>query len=218
LQNFALVVPQDLYGNGAAVTEVYSGSLRTTLQMSAEGGNVLPGVSTRPGVNVLPGRHRVQVTTCRSGGGSNCTPYTYEFEAHAGKVYVLRGPGQRIDVLDRFKNTSQGYLSPVVGNVYITDQELMFKRNQELAAAVNAGLATVEQRKLDQAFIRKIGARVCKQYGRNVIYSGYVESIADDKVRIHIADAYFKDSPGIRPEGFLPSTIWESPLQWDLCK
>ncbi|MGX9732488.1 hypothetical protein ACWYXO_17920 [Janthinobacterium aestuarii] len=218
LQNFALVVPQDLYGNGAAVTEVYNGSQRTTLQMSVEGGNVLPGVSTRPGVNVLPGRHRVQVTTCRNGGGSNCTPYTYEFEAYAGKVYVLRGPDQRINVLDRFNKTLQGYLNPVVGNKYITDQELIFKRNRELAAGVNAGLAAAEQRELDQAFIRKIGARVCKEYGSNVIYSGYVEGIADDKVKIHIADAYFKDSSGLRPKGFSPSTIWESPLQWELCK
>ncbi|MHA4868697.1 hypothetical protein ACXZ1M_13455 [Duganella sp. PWIR1] len=218
LQNFALVVPQDLYGNGAAITSVFSGSQRTALQMSIEGPNVLAGVLTRPGVNVLPGRYRVQATTCGNSGWSSCAPYTYEFEAQAGMVYVLRGAGQRINVLDRFKKTPQGFLNPIAGNTYITDQELMAKREQELVADTNASLAVAEQRKRDQIFIRKIGAHVCKEYGRGIIYSGYVESITDDKVQIHIAAAYFKDSPNFRPTGFSPSTIWESPLQWDLCR
>ena len=52
LQNYALLVPQDRYGNGAAVTEIDRGPNRVALQMTAEGSNILPGVSTRPVVRV----------------------------------------------------------------------------------------------------------------------------------------------------------------------
>lgn len=126
LHKYALVVPQDLYGLGAAVTEVYSDSQRTSLMMSSEGSNVLPGVSTRVGINVEPGPHRIQVTVCR-GTGAYCSPDNYEFEALAGKLYVLSGVGQRITILDRFTKAPQGHLNPF-GYSYITDQELMIKR------------------------------------------------------------------------------------------
>lgn len=216
LHKYALVVPQDLYGLGAAVTEVYSDSQRTSLMMSSEGSNVLPGVSTRVGINVEPGPHRIQVTVCR-GTGAYCSPDNYEFEALAGKLYVLSGVGQRITILDRFTKAPQGHLNPF-GYSYITDQELMIKRNQELLAVGEADRKINERRKRDQVLIRKIGAHVCKQYSGGVIYSGYVEGITDNKVRINIADAYFKDNFGNRPKGFSPSTIWDSPMNWDLCE
>lgn len=49
LHKYALLVPQDLTGNGAAVTEIDRGPDRMALQMTAEGSNILPGVRTRPG-------------------------------------------------------------------------------------------------------------------------------------------------------------------------
>jgi len=218
LRNLALIVPQDLYGNGAAVTEIDGKARNVAQQMTIEGSNILPGVKTRPGVNVSPGRHTIQVYACYAGSAQNCTSDIYVFDAHPGMVYVLRGPHQNIDVLDRFQRSAQGYLHPITQHEFVTDQELAAERRQELATAANAGLMVIEQRKRDQALIRQVGVRVCQESGRDIIYTGYVEHVTDDKLQIRIADAHFKGNPSLHPSGFSPSTVWDSPMQWDLCR
>lgn len=217
LHHYALLVPQDVTGNGAAVTEIDRGPNRMALQMTAEGSNILPGVRTRPGVNVLPGRHTIEVNVCYGGGARSCTPDTYVFEAQPGVAYVLRGPAQTIVMLDRFKKSPLGELYPTTQHAYVSQQEWSAMRNGELTAAADAGLRVSEQRQRDLPMIRTVGAHVCQEAGRGIIYSGYVERLTDDKVQIRIAEAYFKGNPSLRPGGFIPTTIWASPMQWDLC-
>lgn len=218
LHNYALLVPQDLTGNGAAVTEIDRGPNRVALLMTVEGINILPGVNTRPGVNVLPGRHTVQVYVCHSSSTQNCTPDTYAFEAQPGVAYVLRGPAQSIVMLDRFKKSPLGELYPVTQHAFVSQQEWKAMRNAELTAATDAGLRISEQRQRDLPMVRKIGAHVCQEAGNDIIYSGFVEKVTDDKVQIQITEAHFKGNPNLRPGGFHPQTIWASPIQWDLCR
>ena len=217
LHSYALLVPQDLYGNGAAVTEIDRGPNRVALQMTLEGLHILPGVDTRPGVNVRPGRHSIVVRVCRTGSTESCKPDTYIFEAQPGVAYVLRGPGQTIVMLDRFKKSPLGELYPAEQHAFVSQHEWTMMRNAEHTAAVDAGLRVSEQRQRDQPMIRKVGAQVCQEAGRGIIYSGYVAKLTDDKVQIRIAEAHFKGNPSLRPGGFVPTTIWASPMQWDLC-
>ncbi|WP_297831453.1 hypothetical protein, partial [Pseudomonas sp.] len=73
-------------------------------------------------------------------------PDTYVFEAHPGMAYILEGPNQNIVLLDRFQKSASGFLHPVARHEFVTDQELATSRQNELTAAANAGVATVEQR------------------------------------------------------------------------
>jgi hypothetical protein len=217
LNQFALLVPQDIYGNGAAVTQVETSQKRTRLQLTSEGSHILPGTATRPGVNVPSGRHTVQVTTCHTSSTFSCHPDTYVFDAQAGMAYVLGRSNERIAIIDRFTKISRGYLYPAGGNEFITEEQFATKQQRVAEATINIGREIIERRRRDQPLIRKVGAHVCKEYGRGVIYSGYVEGITEDKVRINISNAYYKGSPELSPKEFRSSTIWESPMQWDLC-
>lgn len=217
LHNYALLVPQDLYGNGAAVTEIDRGPNRIALQMTLEGRGILPGVDTRPGVNVLPGRHTVEVRVCRTSSTDSCKPDTYIFEAQPGVAYIFRGPAQTMLMLDRFNHSRLGELYPAAQHAYISQQEWTTNRNAELSTAADAGLRVSEQRQRDLPMIRKVGAHVCQEAGRDIIYSGYVEKLTEDNVQIRIAEAHFKGNSSLRPGGFVPTTIWASPMQWDLC-
>ena len=79
-------------------------------------------------------------------------------------------------------------------------------------------MAILERRKRELPAVRRIGARICQERDRGVVYVGYVEGMTEEKVQIRIADAIFPGAPGVKPAGFTPTIIWESPLQWDLCE
>jgi len=218
LHNYALLVPQDLYGNGAAITEIDRGPNRVALQLTTEGSNILPGTATRSGVNVLPGRHAVLVYVCHASSTQSCTPDTYMFEAQPGVAYVLRGPAQTIVMLDRFKKSRLGELYPIAQHEFVSDLVLKTMRRNELMAAANAGLQVSEQRQRDQVMIRKVGARVCKEGGGDIVYTGYVEKITDDNLQVRIAEAHFRGNPSLHPGGFTATIVWESSMQWGLCR
>lgn len=218
LKNFALIVPQDIYGNGASVTEVDSGPKRSQLLWTEEGPGILPGVETRRGTNVLPGKHSIQVYTCHASDTRSCWPEVYIFDAKPGLAYVLRGPGHNIDVLDRVQKSSLGFLHPIANNEFVSDQEFSKIQITAQTNAANTVLAVMAQRRNDQILIRKIGAEVCQEFGHGMIYEGYVEKITDDKIQIRIGNAHLKGDPTIHPGGFIPSIIWDSPMQWDLCR
>lgn len=217
LNNFALVIPQDTYGHGATITEVDSGPGRSHVLQTAEGPNILPGVVTRRGANLSPGKHSIQVYTCHNSDTRSCSPDVYIFNAKPGLAYVLRGPRRNIDVLDRFQKKSLGYLHPIENNEFVSDQDFL---NIQLAAqkkSASKAKAVIEQRQRDQALIRKIGARVCQDRGNGITNVGYVEKVTEEKVQIRIADAHYNGDSNIHPSGFSPSIIWDSPMQWDLC-
>jgi len=74
-----------------------------------------------------------------------------------------------------------------------------------------------EQRVRNRPLVRKIGAHICKEQGA-VVYAGYVEQIAEDKVQIRVASAAMKQNRLVSPVGFQPNIIWDSPSNWDLCE
>ena len=219
LKNYALLVPRDIYDSGAGVTAIKAepGKSKRMLQ-TVEGPHLLPDVSTRPGVNVLPGHYSVEVTTCHTSSTSSCWPDFYTFDVEPGLAYVFMGPNKNIVVLDRFSKVVTGYLHPMANHEFITDQKFSAIRQIEQTRADNERLAILEQRKRDQVMIRKLGAQVCQENVRGIVYVGYVERITDEKVQIRIVDAHFKGSPGTHVGGFSSSIIWDSPMQWDLCK
>ncbi|MNK67312.1 hypothetical protein D3C87_866450 [compost metagenome] len=218
LKNFALVIPQDIYGTGSAITEVDSGPQRSRVLQTTEGPGMLPGVSTRRGANISAGKHSIQVTTCRNSDTRSCRPDVYIFEAKPGLAYILRGPDRTIDVLDRFQKSPMGRLHPVENYEFVSDQVFSDIQISKKKKETDLALAVVEQRRNDQALIRKVGAKVCQKLGRGMIYVGYVEKIVGEKVQIRISDAHLNGDPTIRPGGFKPSIIWDSPMNWDLCE
>lgn len=74
-----------------------------------------------------------------------------------------------------------------------------------------------EQRVRNQPLVRKIGAHICKEQGA-IVYAGYVEKIAEDKVQIRVSTAVMKQNRFVSPAGFQPSIIWDDPTNWDLCE
>lgn len=218
LKNFALVIPQDIYGNGSAITKVDSGPERSRVLHTAEGPGMLPGVSTGRGANLSSGKHSVQVTTCHSGDTRSCGPDVYIFDAKPGLAYVLRGPDRNIDVLDRFKRSPMGYLHPIENHEFVSDQEFSNMKLSAQKKAADEALAILEQRRQDQVLIRKIGAQVCQEFGHGMIYVGYIERVANEKVKIRISDAHLKGDSTIHLRGFTSSIIWDSPMKWDICR
>lgn len=65
----------------------------------------------------------------------------------------------------------------------------------------------------------QIGARICMTQA-GIQYVGYTEAVSPDngKLQIRIADAMVGGHGGLRPGGFQPSILWDSPDRWDICE
>lgn len=68
---------------------------------------------------------------------------------------------------------------------------------------------------------RVIGTRICKdapsQYG-TIIYVGYVEGLAPEKVQIRVTNAVYKNAPSLSPGGFRENILWDHPSTWNICE
>jgi hypothetical protein len=202
LKDYALLVPRQ--NNNSIIGEIDGKS---------------PGLSlSGASVNMQPGRHTIETTSC-SGGTNTCKPDVYTFEAQPGMAYVFRNP-LVVEVYDRFgmDKPRVGYLHDVGNHVFVSDREYAVLQDKTARQAIDAGLAVGEQRKRNLPLVRKIGARICQERVPGIIYIGYVEAVADEKVQIRIADAQFRGNPAVHPGGFSPTIIWDSPMQWDLCE
>lgn len=177
-----------------------------------------PGLSlSGDTVNLLPGRHKVETTSCL-GGTNTCKPDIYIFEARPGMAYVFHSP-EIVEVYDRFHMDKPrvGYLHDVGNRQFVDDREYSIWKDQAAHQAANDKAAIEEYRRLTLPQVRKVGAKICQERTPGVIYIGYVETVAEEKVQIRIADAEFKGSPGTKPAGFAPTIVWESPMEWSLC-
>jgi hypothetical protein len=202
LKDYALLVPRQ--NNNSIISEIDGRS---------------PGLSLSGAtVNMQPGRHTVETTSC-FGGTNTCKPDAYTFEAQPGIAYVFRNPSV-VEVYDRFNMDKPriGYLHDAGSRVFVNDREYAALQDKSMRQVIDAGLAVSEQRKRNLPLVRKIGARICQERNQGIIYIGYVEAIAEEKVQIRVADAQLKGNPAMRPGGFSPTIIWESPMQWDLCE
>lgn len=62
-----------------------------------------------------------------------------------------------------------------------------------------------------------VGAQVCSQQGR-VVYIGFVDEVANGKIRVAVSDAQVSGRPGLAPGGFQSSIIWDQPENWYMCR
>ena len=183
--------------------------------------------------DVLPGRHVVKVDACVENSANLLAPFcktnTYIIDAKAGLAYLFVDQNT-VQVYDRFDRTKHIYdLSPSGNSYFVTPEEASQLVDKKLAAMSAAAAAEREARAANQAallerrknnlpLVRKIGTRICQDQGDGVIYTGYVERLAEEKVQIRISSAFFKAVPSSSPKGFTPSIIWDSPMNWDLCE
>lgn len=62
-----------------------------------------------------------------------------------------------------------------------------------------------------------VGTQVCNDYRNRFIRIGYIEGIENDRVKIAVADIRYERNRNMRPGGFQPNTIWDSPKHWYVC-
>ena len=200
-QAYALVVPRE--NHASAVTAVDKKAILT-----------LSGSK----LNIQPGMHEIEVTTCPEGTTAGCVKRHYVFNAEAGLAYIFKGPG--IEVFDRFdlNGKSVGLLHFAAKGIYVTDSQWADIQSMQQKTAQDAKQALLDKRRDNLPLVRKIGARICQNIRGGFIQVGYVEGLAEEKVQIRISEAHMINNPNIRPGGFVPSIIWDRPLNWDLCE
>ena len=143
-----------------------------------------------------------------------------------------RGTGNcyRLHVSEAVSVGSSEYLDFLVGQAGYETQDV---RARKLAArqaetAQARAIAQAEQKarqaramarlETELPQMRKRGARVCLvESGDMFVYRGYVEDFTDEKLKIAVAEAFLPNSPGTRPTGFQPNTLWDYPVRWRMC-
>ena len=165
-------------------------------------------------INLKPGEHTV-VVNIEINASHQLVQKSFTFSVEAGNRYTL-SHGQilvtRRDDPSRLLYT----LVPIGGgdpSAYYPPAMIA-----QHAESVQMQRAEAEaQRIRNQPLVRKIGAHICKEQGA-VVYAGYVEQIAEDKVQIRVSSAVMKQNRFVSPAGFQPGIIWDNPSNWDLCE
>lgn len=169
-------------------------------------------------VNVEPGIHVFEMTMgCFN---NNCIHEAYRFKAEAGFLYRLM-PGRTILVLDRNDRYQRklGELTLYGGSGidYGTSKQIQ-TFSQEVARQQSAAQAAlIERRRQNLPQVMKQGAQVCRLQGQ-LLYVGFVEAFTDQKIQIRVADAVVNENRNVHLTDFIPSIVWDSPLNWDLCE
>ncbi|HCA5884940.1 TPA: hypothetical protein MXV08_004061 [Pseudomonas aeruginosa] len=96
------------------------------------------------------------------------------------------------------------------------------KRNDErLQSEARRRLVSEQATKALNERKRVIGTRICKeapsQFG-TLIYIGYVEGLAPEKVQIRVSNAVYKNAPSLSPGGFRENILWDHPSTWNICE
>ena len=82
--------------------------------------------------------------------------------------------------------------------------------------AADAAAAAQEKVERDRPLKEKVGARLCRQVGA-FIDVGFVEDLANGKVKIRIADAILPGNSQVHAGGFHEQVVWDNPDAWFLC-
>ncbi|MDO8990073.1 MAG: hypothetical protein Q7U91_10620 [Sideroxyarcus sp.] len=170
-------------------------------------------------VNVSSGMHSIEISA--NCGNRHCPSAIYRFNAKPGYLYRLL-PSNSIAVLDRNDRYQRKVdeLHPVNQGgvfVYVTREEQQGYARNVVNQAQAARAAQLERRRQNLPLIRKVGARICQLQGQ-ILYIGFVESLADEKLQIRVADAVVNENHNVHLGDFAPSVVWDSPLNWDLCE
>lgn len=193
-------------------------------------------------VNIRPGKWKIETFSCYGGaisGSANCRSDVYITNIKAGFAYVFMGKDE-VEVYDRFNmdKLKIDHLKILNGREFITSVEygqiqqqrkkqadedivianLVRERAREIEQKKSAddAITSFNKRKKNIPLIRKIGAKICQEQ-KQVVFVGYVEAMTDEKVKINIADAYSARTR-IQIPNFVPTTIWEPPILWDICE
>lgn len=170
-------------------------------------------------VAVPAGMHSVEISA--NCGGGSCPSVTYRFNAKPGYLYRLL-PSNSIAVLDRNDRYQRKIdeLHPVNQGgvfVYVTREEQQDYARNEIKQTQATRTAQLERRQQQLPMVKKAGTRVCQLRGQ-ILYIGFVESFTDEKLRIRVADAVVNENRNAHLGDFIPSVIWDSQLNWDLCE
>jgi hypothetical protein len=163
----------------------------------------------------------------------------YKIFTKAGKRYDLTGARQGWEITRNAAEDSQflgakssNPTSPMYldnSNTFV-DAENYKKVEQENAqrrldqiAEVNLMKEEAEAiKRRNLPYIRKVGARICKDDKKGHTFIGYVENMTDEKIQIRISDALWntqgKVNENSHVSGFTPSIIWDNPMNWTSCE
>jgi len=178
-------------------------------------------------IYVTPGRHTIKFAHLADAGRMSFTyhaftviagyKYTINYVQRVVEVSKIMGGDGTVEHLTWFDDRSSVY------SYYdsATFKELQEQQAKKLQAAKQQELdrqqAALEKRKQNLPLVRKVGTRICQtksELGMRLVYTGYVEQVAEEKVQIRVAT-----EEGRRfGKAFTPSIIWDNPLNWELCE
>lgn len=191
--------------------------------------------ATSPGAQVVtPGAHELLVTRwgdVRYDRGvyrlNVATGLTYQIAKDRQSIEVSNSTGAVVDELLLSPNDRKTYVSRAdyQRERQVKQDQLKMRADSEATVQALWSDAYRQTKLRNMPMVRKIGAKIC-QTGMvrmgyepvKVVSVGYVERMTDDKVQIRLSNAYFKSNPTLSPGGFLPSIIWDDPMNWDLCE
>lgn len=128
------------------------------------------------------------------------------------------GGGSRMDWLYTFASVQEpGDVRILWGQDLVESDQRALERGDRARGLEGVAEAYLDANSRDDK--SKIGARICQDNG-GVRYVGFTEGVSDDtgKIQIRIADAMVGGNPRMRPGGFQPSIIWDTPDAWELCE
>ena len=139
--------------------------------------------------------------------GSNC------YRMHASEAVTVGSPDYT-----KFLGT-RGYITADVRVITKITKEAAAAEARQRALAEQQAKQALELARVERELpqLRKRGARVCLVDSGPYVYRGYVEDFSDEKLKIAVAEAFMPNSPGIRPGGFQPNTLWDYPIRWRIC-
>jgi len=136
-------------------------------------------------------------------------------------------PKVGIEVIHPTKSIkNKKYLSALIDHGYEMSEKRSLRKineqmlNEKQVRAHKLKMQISKELKQQMPLVRKIGSRICQirtHRMRDVKYIGYVEQVTNDKIQIRISRAHFVSIPNMRPGGFEPSIIWDSPWNWVVC-
>lgn len=118
--------------------------------------------------------------------------------------------------------TSRGYVAALKKYGFKTQKEREAERRRNEFKYAQATNAVKRRQERDAPFMKVIGTKICKDDIKNLAYTttyiGYIERVEAKNIQIRITDAIVNNNPRMHPGGFRSSVIWDSPLNWYVCR
>ncbi|ASP38193.1 hypothetical protein CHH28_05610 [Bacterioplanes sanyensis] len=176
---------------------------------------------------------------CRSKGGIYAKPFCKTpFGTDLVIFYAnIHSDGMCTDYYQKFSASiveplsqleSPNYLATLKSLGYLTEKQAQIAKKEENKNkhidARNRHMKNqkfIEQLEEEVQEMQRIGTAVCKYQPSPlgiVKYYGFTEKSANNKIKIFISNAHWKDSPNGTIGGFKQTYTWDSPYNWRLCR